>query len=74
MTKDTGWELLKDRAADDIGKHQRRILQANVTDLAEYKKLAGWVEGAMFVLTLPERMQKECDDARVRNAEGGDAA
>ena len=74
MTHNKGWELLKDRASHEIGAQQKRILNGHVTDLAEYKNLAGWVAGATFVLTLPERMQTECDSARVRNAEGGDAA
>ena len=71
MTSHTGWELLKDRAAHEIGAFQKRILQGHVADLAEYKRLAGWVDGASFVLGLPERMQKEVDEARTRNADGG---
>lgn len=76
MTGTTGWELLKDRAAETIGKRQERILGGTLTDMNDYKHLAGFVEGATFVLELPERMQRELDEARIRNAEqqGGDVA
>ena len=66
--------MLKDRASHTVADKQKRVLGGKVTDLADYKNLTGWIEGALFVLTLPERMQQELDLARTRNAEGGDAA
>ena len=72
MADTLGWAYLSDRAAHDIGAKQKRILGGVVTDLSEYKSIAGWLAGAQYILGLPERMRAEVETARA--AQTDDAA
>ena len=67
MAATPGWAYLADRAAVTIGAKPHQILAGSVVDINEYKSLSGWLQGAQFVLGLPERMRKEVEAARERD-------
>lgn len=58
LTEVLGWELFRDRAHAEIAKHQRSILSGRLSE-ADYRREAGWVEGALAILGLPEQTMKE---------------
>lgn len=64
VTRHEGWTYLTDRAAINIGARQQQLLQARFESMEEYKRTAGWVEGALWVLQLADTVQGEVERER----------
>jgi hypothetical protein len=64
LTNQPGWSYFTDRAVATIASYQKKILAGGIDSLEDYKKLTGWLEGAAFVLSIPERVAKETQSAR----------
>lgn len=69
LTRQPGWTYLIDRAVHSISAKQRNVLGGSVSSLEDYKKNIGWLEGANFVITIPERVDGEIRAARAERAE-----
>lgn len=65
ITETLGWELFTDRVKAEVAHHQQRILGGRL-DLDDYHREAGWVQGALAVLGMPEQAMKELLGARER--------
>lgn len=69
MTKHPGWTYLIDRAAVNISAKQRSVLNGSAKSVEEYKALTGWLDGATFIVNLPERMNQDLEQTRSARAE-----
>lgn len=69
LTQHPGWAYLLDRAVHTISSKQKTVLGGQVTSLEDYKKNVGWLEGANFVISLPERVDNEIAEARTNLGE-----
>jgi hypothetical protein len=58
MTRHAGWPLLIDRATDEIGKRQDRILGGRL-ELDEYRHETGILAGMLRVFQLPITVRDE---------------
>jgi hypothetical protein len=58
MAEGRAWELLKDRAQAEIIAHRRRILSGRLSE-ESYRREAGWVDGALAILSLPTQINAE---------------
>lgn len=58
ITEVLGWELFVDRAKHEIAKHQQLILSGRL-EQDEYHREAGWLQGALAMIGLPEQALKE---------------
>lgn len=65
MAEGHAWALFKDRAQAEILAHQRRILSGRLSE-EDYRREAGWVDGALAVLSLPTQLEHEYLGARER--------
>jgi hypothetical protein len=65
MVEQIGWDLFVDRAKAEIQKHELRILGGRL-EPAEYQREAGWVQGALFILGLPQEAWNQYLAARAR--------
>jgi hypothetical protein len=64
LTSHPGWKFLSDRAVHTIAARQRSVLGGTVLSLEDYKRSIGWLEGAGFVLKIPEIVEEEVRAAR----------
>jgi hypothetical protein len=58
MAETRAWELFKDRAQVEIISHQKRILAGRLSE-EQYRREAGWVDGALAILSLPTQINAE---------------
>ena len=58
MAETHAWELFKDRAQVEILAHQKRILSGRLSE-ESYRREAGWVDGALAILSLPTQINQE---------------
>lgn len=58
MAESHAWELFKDRAQVEIISHQKRILGGRLSE-ESYRREAGWIDGALAVLSLPTQINQE---------------
>jgi hypothetical protein len=63
------WELVEDYAKYLLQGDQRRILQGECKDWAEYQRLAGRLEGAQLVLKTPKILRGKLEADRARMVE-----
>ena len=70
LTKHPGWPILVDYANDQIMRPMKyRVLNdGNIPELAEYKKLAGFLMGMHRALDIPAEVEKLAANARSRAA------
>lgn len=68
LTEHAGWPLFIDRAVHTIAEKQKRVLSGRITE-EEYRADTGWLEGAQYVLTVPERLNGEVELARTQIVE-----
>lgn len=64
MTTHPGWQLFVDRAHHTMAAKQRQLLTGRVGNIEEYKSVTGWLEGAEFVLSISDIVDKEVGNAR----------
>lgn len=71
LTKHPGWAILMDYANYQVmAPVKKRILNdTNIVDIAEYKRIAGFVIGVHRALDIPKEVQALADNARKRAAE-----
>jgi hypothetical protein len=65
MAQTLGWDLFFDRAKAEIESHQRSIMAGNLS-AEDYRKESGWIQGALAVLNLPNKMR---DDFQRKHAQ-----
>jgi hypothetical protein len=65
LTETIGWALFFDRAKVEITQHQNRILGGRLEE-ADYHREAGWVQGALAIIGLPQQTITEFQRARTR--------
>lgn len=63
LTETIGWALYFDRAKAEITQHQNRILGGRL-DESDYHREAGFVQGALAMLNLPQQSVDEYQRAR----------
>ena len=74
MAETGGWAMLCDRVLAEVSMHQKRILGGRLSE-EEYRREAGFVEGAMSALQMPDRVLTEYLRVRERfEAEQEEAA
>lgn len=67
LTKHPGWAVLLDYAQFKIiNPQQAKVNDGNVADLAEYKKLAGFLQGVRRAVNIPVEVGTLADNARRR--------
>lgn len=62
MAAHPGWTMLVDRAHATLAAKQQRILNGQLGDYTEYQKQCAYVDGALDVLHLPNRVAKELEE------------
>ena len=72
LTETEDWKLLVDYCASQINSQQAYLMNGYAKTVEEYRGKAGWVQGAQFVLSAPERLaeqiQRERDEIHARKA------
>lgn len=66
LTQHPGWPVLRDVVIAKTGARQNRLIRGQVEDFAHYKQMAGWVEGALAALDVPQTQLQQLAAARAR--------
>lgn len=74
LANTSGWLYLTDLANDRLLSHRGRLRRGLLETLEEYKYIAGFVQGAEFILGLPEGAEKLLQEAEQQIAESRVAA
>ena|SRR5215831_13584432 len=61
MAGTNGWLMLADRAHATLAQRQQRLLVGSPKDYTDYVKEVAFIDGAFFVLRLPEQVRAELE-------------
>ena len=78
ISRHPGWDMLVDRAHVTLASMQQSIINGRL-NRSDYKNRCGFVEGAFFVLHLPDKVRKELEEElafreEIKRAEEEEAA
>lgn len=59
-----GWKPLVEYVSAKANEKRKACLSGSCTDIADYKKLTGWLEGVEFVLDAAEKIEQSARIAR----------
>jgi hypothetical protein len=62
LSKHPGWTMLVDRAHATLAARQQRLIGGRIKDYEEYRAECGFIDGAFFVLHLPNTVNQELVD------------
>ena len=65
-----GWVVITDRIKQQIAARQEAMIGGTVPDWETYQKYANWLECALWVLRIPEALQRDVETHRELRADG----
>lgn len=69
LTEHPGWPILRDAVIARTTGRQNRLIRGQVEDFAQYKQMAGWIEGALAAIDTPKTALQQLAAAQARLAE-----
>lgn len=69
LIEQPGWPLLIDRANVALWSRQNLLVGGGAKDYEQYKTTVSWMQGAQYVISIPNMIQQEIDSELERRDE-----
>lgn len=64
LTETADWQLLEAHVRMRIDGEQRWLMNGHAKTVEDYRGRAGWLQGALYVLEAPDRLEEQARQAR----------
>ena len=69
LTSLPGWIMLMDRANEGIWAKHNLVMSGKLPNFEQYKTTIAWMDGAQYVLAVPDMVQQELNIEQLRRDE-----